>query len=162
MARKRDEDGLKIIARNRRAFHEFEILDTWEAGIVLVGTEVKALRAGRVNLGDAYAELKAGEAWLLKLHIGPYDMGNRENHDPFRRRKLLLNRRELRKLAPKLEEGGKTLVPLKIYFKDGLVKVEIALARGKKLYDKRASKAQQDVTRRLAQVTGRRDHSQGE
>jgi SsrA-binding protein len=156
MARKHDEDGIKIIAKNRRAFHEYEILDTWEAGIVLVGTEVKALRAGRVNLGDAYAELKGGEAWLLKLHIGPYDMGNRENHDPFRRRKLLLNRREIRKLLPRVEEGGKTLVPLKIYFKHGLVKVEIALARGKKLYDKREDKAKQDVTRRLAQVTGRR------
>jgi SsrA-binding protein len=156
MARKPDEAGFKIIAKNRRAFHEYEILDTWEAGIVLVGTEVKALRAGRVNLGDAYAELKDGEAWLLKLHIGPYDMGNRENHDPFRRRKLLLNRREIRKLLPKVEEGGKTLVPLKIYFKHGLVKVEIALARGKKLYDKREGKAKQDVARRLAQVTGRR------
>jgi SsrA-binding protein len=156
MARKLDEAGFKIIAKNRRAFHEYEILDTWEAGIVLVGTEVKALRAGRVNLGDAYAELKDGEAWLLKLHIGPYDMGNRENHDPFRRRKLLLNRREIRKLLPKVEEGGKTLVPLKIYFKHGLVKVEIALARGKKLYDKREGKAKQDVARRLAQVTGRR------
>ncbi len=156
MARKHDEDGIKIIAKNRRAFHEYEILDTWEAGIVLVGTEVKALRDGRVNLGDAYAELKGGEAWLLKLHIGPYDMGNRENHDPFRRRKLLLTRREIRKLLPRVEEGGKTLVPLKIYFKHGLVKVEIALARGKKLYDKREDKAKQDVTRRLAQATGRR------
>jgi len=157
MARKHDDDGTKLIARNRRAFHEYEILDTWEAGIVLVGTEVKALRAGRVNLGDAYAEIKGGEAWLQKLHIGPYDMGNRENHDPFRRRKLLLNRRELRKLLPRLEEGGKTLVPLKIYFKRGLVKVEIALARGKKLYDKRDSKAKQDVARRIAQETGRRE-----
>ena len=157
MARKHDEDGIKIIAKNRRAFHEYEILDTWEAGIVLVGTEVKALRAGRVNLGDAYAEIKDGEAWLLKLHIGPYDMGNRENHDPFRRRKLLLTRREIRKLLPRVEEGGKTLVPLKVYFKHGLVKVEIALARGKKLYDKREDKAKQDVTRRLAQATGRRE-----
>ena len=157
MARKHDEDGIKIIARNRRAFHEYEILDTWEAGIVLLGTEVKALRDGRVNLGDAYAEIKDGEAWLVKLHIGPYDMGNRENHDPFRRRKLLLNRREIRKLLPRVEEGGKTLVPLKIYFKHGLVKVEIALARGKKLYDKRETKAKQDVARRLAQATGRRE-----
>jgi SsrA-binding protein len=157
MVRKHDEDGIKIIARNRRAFHEYEILDTWEAGVVLVGTEVKALRDGRVNLGDAYAELKGGEAWLMKLHIGPYDMGNRENHDPFRRRKLLLNRREIRKLVPRVEEGGKTLVPLKIYWKHGIVKVEIALARGKKLYDKREGKAKQDVARRLAQVTGRRE-----
>jgi SsrA-binding protein len=157
MARKHDEDGIKTIARNRRAFHEYEILDTWEAGIVLLGTEVKALRDGRVNLGDAYAEIKDGEAWLAKLHIGPYDMGNRENHDPFRRRKLLLNRREIRKLLPRVEEGGKTLVPLKIYFKHGIIKVEIALARGKKLYDKRETKAKQDVARRLAQATGRRE-----
>jgi SsrA-binding protein len=157
MARKNDEVGIKIIAKNRRAFHEYEILDTWEAGIALVGTEVKALRDGRVNLGDAYAEIKDGEAWLAKLHIGPYDMGNRENHEPFRRRKLLLTRREIRKLLPRVEEGGKTLVPLKIYFKHGLVKVEIALARGKKLYDKREAQAKHDVARRLSQATGRRE-----
>jgi SsrA-binding protein len=156
MARKADESGIKLIARNRRAFHEYEILETWEAGIALVGTEVKALRSGRVNMGDSFAEIKAGEVWLVKLHIGPYDMGNRMNHDPFRPRKLLLTRREIRKLTPKLEEGGKTLVPLKLYFKHGLVKVEIALARGKKLYDKREAKAKQDVARRIAQATGRR------
>ncbi len=156
MARKDDESGIKLIARNRRAFHEYQILDSWEAGIVLVGTEVKALRGGRVNMGDSYAELKGGEVWLVKLHIGPYDMGNRENHEPFRRRKLLLTRREIRKIGPKLEEGGKTLVPLKIYFKRGLVKVEIGLARGKKLYDKREDKAKKDVERRIAQETGRR------
>lgn len=148
--------GIKLIAQNRKARHEYEILQTLEAGIVLLGTEVKALRGGRVNLGDSFAEIKGGEIWLVKLHIGPYDMANRMNHDPFRRRKLLLNRRELRKLAPRLEEGGRTLVPLKIYFKHGLVKVEIALARGKKLYDKREDKAKRDADRQIARITGRR------
>ncbi len=153
--RKRPE-GIKLIAQNRKARHEYEILQTLEAGIVLLGTEVKALRGGRVNLGDSYAEIKAGEIWLVKLHIGPYDMGNRMNHEPFRPRKLLLNRRELRKLQPRLEEGGRTLVPLKIYFKHGLVKVEIALARGKKLHDKREDKAKRDAERQIARIMGRR------
>jgi len=156
MARKKEESGVKLIARNRKARHEYEILETWEAGVVLLGSEVKALREGRVNLGDSYAELKRGEVWLVKLHIGPYEMANRQNHDPFRRRKLLLTRREIRKLEPKLQEGGKTLVPLRLYFKHGLVKAEIALARGKKLYDKRHDKAKRDADRRIAQVTGRR------
>jgi len=115
------------------------------------------LRDGRVNLGDSYAEIKAGEVWLVKMHIGPYEMGNRENHDPFRRRKLLLNRREIRKLIPKIEEGGRTLVPLKVYFKQGRVKVEIALARGKKLHDKRQDKAKRDSERDMARSIGRRE-----
>ena len=148
--------GIKIIAQNRKARHEYEILQRLEAGVVLLGTEVKALRAGRVNLGDSYAEFKGGELWLVKLHIGPYDMANRMNHEPFRRRKLLLNRREIRKLLPRLEEGGKTLVPLKLYFKHGLVKAEIALARGKKLHDKREDKAKRDADRQIAKITGRR------
>lgn len=148
--------GIKIIAQNRKARHEYEILQRLEAGVVLLGTEVKALRAGRVNLGDSYAEFKRGELWLVKLHIGPYDMANRMNHEAFRPRKLLLNRREIRKLLPKLEEGGKTLVPLKLYFKHGLVKVEIALARGKKLHDKREDKAKRDADRQIARITGRR------
>ncbi|HOX24985.1 MAG TPA: SsrA-binding protein SmpB [Candidatus Krumholzibacteria bacterium] len=156
MASAKTPAGIKLIAQNRRARHEYEILQTVEAGIVLLGSEVKALRNGRVNLGDGYAELKRGEVWLLKLHIGPYEMANRQNHDPFRPRKLLLNRREIRKLAPKLDEGGRTLIPLKIYFKHGLVKVELALARGKKLYDKRADTARRDADRQMAKITGRR------
>ena len=156
MARKSEPDGIKIIAKNRRAFHEYEIFDTWEAGLVLMGTEVKALRNGRANLGDGYGEIREGEAWICKIHIGPYEMGNRENHEPFRRRKLLLSRREIRKIRPKLEEQGLTLVPLKIYFKHGLVKIEIGLGRGKKLHDKRDAKAKQDVQRRIAQEMGRR------
>lgn len=157
MAQRKLPAGIKIIAQNRKARYEYEILQTLEAGIVLLGTEVKALRAGKANLGDSYAEIKRGEVWLLKMHIGPYDMGNRENHEPFRRRKLLLSRREIRKLQPKLDEGGRTLVPLKIYFKHGLVKVELALGRGKKLYDKRDDKAKRDVQRQMAKDLGRRE-----
>jgi SsrA-binding protein len=157
MARKPDPPGIKIIAKNRKAWHEFEILDTWEAGLVLLGTEVKALRNGRASLGDSYGEIRKGEAWLLKMHIGPYEMGNRENHEPFRPRKMLLSKREIRKIRPKLEEQGLTLVPLKIYFKKGLVKIEIGLGRGKKVHDKRDSKARKDMDRRMARELGRRD-----
>ena len=157
MAQRKTPAGIKIIAKNRKARYEYEILQTLEAGIVLLGTEVKALRGGKANLGDSYAEIKRSEVWLLKMHIGPYDMGNRANHEPFRRRKLLLSRREIRKLQPKLDEGGLTLVPLKIYFKHGLVKVELALGRGKKLHDKRHDTAKRDVERQMAKNLGRRD-----
>ncbi len=153
------EGGIKIVASNRKARHEYHILQTWEAGMALVGTEVKALRTGKASMGDAYAELRNGEAWLVKLHIGPYDQGNRENHTPFRRRKLLLTRRELRKIRPRVEEQGLTLVPLKIYFTHGLAKVEIALVRGKKLHDKREAKAKQDVDRRIARNLGKRERA---
>ncbi len=157
MATRTPPAGIKIIAQNRRARHEYEILQTLEAGIVLLGSEVKALREGRANLGDSYAEIKRGEVWLLKMHIGPYEMANRLNHEPFRRRKLLLNRREIRKLEPKMDDVGLTLVPLKIYFKFGKVKVDLALGRGKKLYDKRHDKAKRDVDRQMAKNLGRRD-----
>jgi len=153
---KPDTSGIKIIAKNKKAWHDYEIQDTWEAGLVLLGTEVKALRNGRVNLGDSYGEIRQGEAWILKMHIGPYEMANRENHAPFRPRKLLLNRREIRKLVPKIEERGLTLVPLKIYFKQGRVKLELGLGRGKKIHDKRDTKAKKDVERRMAKEIGRR------
>jgi SsrA-binding protein len=156
MARKSEPAGIKIIAKNRKARHEYEIFDTWEAGLVLMGTEVKALRNGRVNLGDSYGEIREGEAWIVKMHIGSYEMGNRENHEPFRRRKMLLTRREIRKIRPKVEEQGLTLVPLQIYFKKGLVKIQIGLGRGRKLHDKRDAKAKQDVQRRIAKEMGRR------
>ena len=156
MARKTDTGGRKIIAKNKRAFHEYEILERWEAGIVLQGTEVKALRNGRCNLGDAYGEIRDHEAWICKMHIGPYEQAHRENHDPFRRRKLLLHRREIRKIRPRIEEKGLTLVPLSLYFVRGIVKVEIGLGRGKKLHDKRDAKARQDVARRIAKEVGRR------
>lgn len=155
MSKQRGESGVKIIAKNRKAFHEYHILDTWEAGLVLQGTEVKSLRAGRCNLGDGYAEIRDAEAWLVKVHIGPYEQGNRENHEPFRRRKLLLTRRELRKIRPRLEEKGLTLVPLRLYFKHGLAKVEIGLARGKKLHDKRDAKAKRDADMRIRREMGR-------
>ena len=157
MARKVDNEGIKIVANNRRARHEYEILETWEAGLVLQGTEVKALREGHVNLGDAYGEIRDGEGWVVKMHIGPYEQGNRENHEPFRRRKLLLHRREIRKMLPKLEEKGLTLVPLRLYFREGRAKLELGLGRGKKLHDKRDAKAKQDVQRRIAQHMGRRE-----
>ena len=157
MATRKPPAGIKIIAQNRKARHEYQILQTIEAGVVLLGSEVKALREGRANLGDSYAEIKRGEVWLLKMHIGPYEMANRLNHEPFRRRKLLLNRREIRKLQPKLDDVGLTLVPLKIYFKMGRVKVELALGRGKKLYDKRHDQAKRDVERQMAKNLGRRD-----
>jgi SsrA-binding protein len=146
-----------MIANNRRARFEYEILESVEAGLVLQGTEVKALREGRVNLGDAYGEIRGGEGWIVKMHIGPYEMGNRENHEPFRRRKLLLHRREIRKMLPKLEEKGLTLVPLRLYFKEGRAKLELGLCRGKKMHDKRDAKAKQDVQRRIAQHVGRRE-----
>jgi SsrA-binding protein len=150
------EDGVKIIAKNRKAFHEYEILERLEAGLVLLGTEVKALRNGRCSLGDSYGEIRSGEAWLSKMHIGPYEMGNRENHEPFRRRKLLLNRREIRKMKPKLDEKGLTLIPLRIYFKHGIVKIELGLGRGKKIHDKRQSKAKKDVEMRMRREIGKR------
>jgi len=151
------KSSIKIIAKNRKAFHEYEIIDRWEAGIALQGTEVKALRVGKCNLGDAYAELRDGEAWLVKMHIGPYDPANRMNHEPFRRRKLLLTRREIRKIKPRIEEKGLTLIPLQIYFSHGLAKVEIGLGRGKKIYDKRQAKAKRDMDMRIRREIGRRE-----
>ena len=157
MAAKADNSNIKIIAKNKKAWHEYEIQDTWEAGLVLLGTEVKALRNGRCSLGDSYGEIRKGEAWIMKMHIGPYEMGNRENHEPFRPRKMLLSKREIRKILPKIEERGLTLVPLKIYFKKGLAKIEMGLGRGKKIHDKRDTKAKKDVERRMAKELGRRD-----
>ena len=155
MASKGEKSPIKIIAKNRKAFHEYEILDRMEAGLVLQGTEVKSLRAGKCNLGDSYADLHEGEAWLLKMHIGPYEHGNLQNHEPFRPRKLLMTKRELRKLKPKLEERGLTLVPLKIYFVKGLAKIELGLGRGKKTHDKRHDQAKKDVDMRIRRELGR-------
>jgi SsrA-binding protein len=127
----------KAASLNRQAYHHYHILETFEAGMVLQGTEVKSIREGRVNLKDSYGLVKNGEIWLLNCHISPYSHGNRMNHDPLRTRKLLLHRSELRKLIGKTTEKGLTLVPTKIYFHNGRAKCEIALAKGKKLYDKR-------------------------
>lgn len=140
---------VKIISSNRKARHEYSILQTIEAGIVLKGTEVKSLREGKINLGDGYAVIKNGEVWLVQVHINEYSQGNINNHDPLRERKLLLNSNEIRKLNSKVNEQGLTLIPLSIYFKKGKVKVELALAKGKKLYDKREAIAKKDLKRDL-------------
>jgi SsrA-binding protein len=146
---KGDEGNRKVVCKNRRAWHEYEILETMEAGMALVGTEVKSLREGRVNLKDSYAKVEGEEVFLVDAHISPYSHGNIMNHDPLRRRKLLLHKREIRRLAGKVQERGLTLIPLQIYFKAGRAKVELALAKGKRLYDKRAAIKKRDERRDL-------------
>ena len=137
---------------NRQAYHHYQILETFEAGIVLQGTEVKSIREGKVNLKDSYGLVKNGEVWLLNCHISPYSHGNRMNHDPLRTRKLLLHRREIRKLLGKTTERGLTLVPIRIYFQRGLAKCEVALARGKKLYDKRETEKRRTIDKETRQA----------
>jgi len=151
-----DHSGIKIVATNRKARHEYHIEDVIEAGLVLQGTEVKSLREGRVNLQDAYATVRDGEVWLLNMHISHYRHGTRFNHDPLRPRKLLLHRREIQRLAKAIEQKGYTLIPLKIYFKRGKAKVELGIAKGKKLYDRRADIAEREAKRRLERVMKRR------
>lgn len=131
------QHGRQLIARNRKARYNYEILDTYEAGLVLTGTEVKSLRAGRASLTEGYAEVRDGEVWLRNVHIPEYDQGSWTNHEPRRSRKLLLHRDEIARLIGKTQEKGLTLIPLSLYFKDGYAKVELALARGKKVHDKR-------------------------
>jgi SsrA-binding protein len=140
----------KLIVSNRKARHEYHILDTWETGIVLQGTEVKSLREGRANLQDAFARFDRGELWLFNLHISPYAPGNRFNHDPLRPRKLLLHKREMRKMIGQVEQQGLTLVPLDLHFRDGIAKVSLALGRGKKLHDKREDMKAKDAQREIA------------
>ncbi len=137
----------KVIATNKKAYHDYYILERLEAGAALLGTEVKSIREGRINLKDSYAIVKGGEAFLLNCHISPYSHGNRENHDPTRTRKLLLHRQEIRKLIGKSQEKGLTLVPLRVYLKRGKVKIELGVARGKKLYDKRETERRKDADR---------------
>lgn len=138
----------KLIAKNKRAFHEYEVLDRFEAGIELVGTEVRSLRDNNCQLTDAFIFVREGEAWLNNLHIAPYAHGNINNVDPDRRRKLLLHKKEIREISAAVKEKGMAIIPLKMYFaKNSLVKVEIAIAKGKKLYDKRASMAERDTRR---------------
>jgi SsrA-binding protein len=141
--------GEKLIVDNRRARHDYELLDRIEAGLVLSGTEVKSLREGRATLGQAYAEVRDGELWLVGSHIAVYDQGNRANHDPDRDRKLLVHRRELDSLYGKVRERGLTLVPTRLYWKDGRAKVELALARGKERIDKRRDLAARDAKRQI-------------
>jgi SsrA-binding protein len=150
------ERGRKVIVSNRRARHDYEIMDTYEAGIVLTGTEVKSLRAGRASLADAYASVEDGEVWLRGVHIPEYTQGSWTNHEPRRTRKLLLHRKEIFRLLGKIKERGLALVPLSMYFSDGKVKVELALARGKRSYDKRAELAKRDAKREVARTLGRR------
>ncbi|MGH2776098.1 MAG: SsrA-binding protein SmpB [Actinomycetota bacterium] len=149
--------GTKLIAQNRKARHNYEIEDIVEAGIVLVGTEVKSCREGRVNMSEAYATIDGnGEAWLLQCHISPYSHGNVNNHEPVRPRKLLLRADEIERLAIKVNREGRTLIPLRMYFKHGLVKVELAVGRGKRLYDKRQDQARRDADRSMQRQLGRR------
>jgi len=139
--------GDRVVAKNRKARHEFHVLQTWEAGLVLQGTEVKSLRDGKANLADAYARLDGGELWLYNMHVSPYEAGNRFNHDPLRRRKLLMHRSELRRLVGEVEQKGLTLVPLDVHFSGGIAKVDLALVRGKKLHDKRDTLRERAVAR---------------
>lgn len=141
------EKKQKISLTNRRAFHDYEIMEKVEAGIVLHGTEVKSIRQGKASFKDCYAKVIEGELWIVNMHITPYDYGGYANHDPVRPRKLLLHKYEIKRLIGKIEEKGLTLVPLRLYFKSGRVKVELGLARGKKLHDKRKSIAERDLNR---------------
>jgi len=150
------ESGRKLIAQNKKARHDYHLEDVIEAGLVLQGTEVKSLRAGRASLVDAYAHVKNGEVWLENAHIPEYDQGSWTNHEPRRPRKLLLHREQIAKLVGKTKESGLTLVPLSLYFKDGKAKVEIALARGKRAYDKRQTLAARDAAREIERAVGRR------
>jgi len=142
-------DATKIIIKNRKARYDFEILDTYEAGIELQGTEVKSLRQGKANLKDSYARVEEGQVYLHNLHISEYTQGNRYNHDPERKRRLLLHKQEIRRLRSRTEERGLTLVPLKLYFKRGKCKVELGVAKGKKSYDRRHDIAKRDAKREL-------------
>ena len=142
----------KVVASNRRARHLYEVLETFEAGLVLVGPEVKSLRDARANLGDAYGVIRNGECWLEKLHISAYEPAMRDNPEPQRPRKLLLHRRQIRKLRVRVTERGMTLVPLRLYFKNGRAKVELALVRGKRLHDKRETLKRKDADREAARA----------
>ncbi len=146
----------KVLATNRKAFHDYTIEETYEAGVVLTGTEIKSVRAGSVNLRDSYAEVRNGEMWLLNVHIAPYEPASRQNADPYRERKLLLHRGEIMRLMGRVQEKGLTLVPLKMYLKKNKAKVEVGLVRGKKLYDKRETIAKRESAREIERATKER------
>lgn len=146
----------RVLASNRRARHDYHLHDRFEAGMVLTGTEVKSVREGRVQLKDSYVEIRDGEAWLVGAHVGPYTHGNRDNHDPERSRKLLLHRRELDKLFGRTTLRGYTVVPLTVYLKDNLIKLEIALAEGKKRFDKREAARRKQMEKEAREAIGRR------
>ena len=149
------ETGRKVIAQNRKARHDYSLLDEYEAGVALLGTEVKSLRLGRASLVDAFATVDDGEVWLRGLHIPEYTQGSWTNHEPRRTRKLLLHRGEIDRLIGKIKEGGLSLVPLSLYFSDGKVKCELALAKGQKAYDKRTDLAKRDAQREIQKAFGR-------
>ena len=149
---KTEKPEKESIARNKRARHDYQILDTWEAGIVLTGSEVKSLRNGKANISDAYGIVKEGEVYLLNLHVSPYEQASYFNHEPTRTRKLLLHRKEIRKMIGAVERQGLTLIPLEIYFKRGKAKVALALGKGKKLFDKRADEKRRDDERDMARA----------
>jgi SsrA-binding protein len=156
--KEKDEEGVKLICRNKRAFHEYEIFDRLECGLALTGTEVKSLREGSSSLEDAYAKIEDGEVWLLGSDIPEYSMAHRMNHKPKRPRKLLLHRREIAKFAGKASQRGFTLVPLRMYFRHGLAKVELAVARGKQLHDKRQDLKKADAQRDIRRAMSHRKH----
>ena len=151
------ETGRKLVAQNRKARHDYSIDATFEAGVVLVGTEVKSLRAGRASLVDGFATIEGGEVSLYNVHIPEYDLGTWTNHEPRRKRKLLLNADEIRKIKGQVDRQGVTLVPLQLYFKDGYAKIELGLARGRKSHDKRNAIAERDAAREMQRATGRRN-----
>lgn len=150
------QDRIKVVAKNRKARHDYHIEDTFEAGIALTGSEIKSIRAGQVNLRDGYATLRGDELWLVNVHIAPYKQASFENHEPRRDRKLLLHRREINRLIGKLQEKGLTLVPLQLYLKNSWAKVELGLARGKKMYDKRQTLRKRQDQRQMDRALGRR------
>lgn len=151
------ETGRTLVAQNKKARHDYSIKDTYEAGLVLTGTEVKSLRAGRASLVDGFATFDGGEAWLYNVHIPEYDLGTWTNHEPRRKRKLLLKADELRKLRLAVDRQGYTIVPLSLYFKNGYAKVELGLAEGRKAHDKRQAIAEKDAAREMQRATGRRN-----
>ena len=151
------KDGIKLIANNKKAFHDYFIEDTYEAGIELEGTEVKSMRLGKCNLKDSYVHEYKGDIYVAGMHISPYEKGNIFNKDPYRERRLLLHRGEINKMLGKAAQKGYTIVPLKAYFKGSLVKIEIGLAKGKKLYDKRETLAKKDATRKIERAFARED-----
>jgi SsrA-binding protein len=154
-AKKNDREGVKIVAQNRSASYNYDIGDKLEAGLVLVGTEVKTLREGKGALREAYAELRGGEAWLINCHVPEYLPGGARNHDPLRKRKLLLNRREIDRLTVQTQQKGMTIVPLKIYFRDGIAKCELAIAKGKKFHDRRESERRKEAKREADEAISR-------
>lgn len=150
-------DGIKVVATNRKASHEYFLLERFEAGIALQGSEIKSIRAGQISLSEAYIEVDGSQAWLLEAHVAPYEQANRFNHEPRRPRKLLLHKSEIRRLWNDVRQKGVTIVPVRVYLKDGRAKVEIALAKGKKLYDKREVLAKRDAEREIERQYNKRE-----